>query len=56
MDRCPTHPEYPADDCGACERLIELTEYERDHGRNDREWQVGQDRYERWLDEIGGSR
>lgn len=38
------------------DQRIEQAEYEREHGRDDDEWMIGQDRYERWLDEINGSR
>lgn len=52
---CPTHPRYPAEDCPACERLIDLAEDRADSRADD----VAQDRaermHERWLDRIGGS-
>ncbi len=50
---CPTHTRYEAEDCPICERLI--TAVEDDSGREG-DWQSAVDRYERWLDEIGGSR
>ena len=52
-DRCPRHPNFPLDRCDRCEAVFE-EEQEADH--DDERWQVGQDRYEKWLDEIGGSR
>lgn len=39
--------------CPACQRLAE--QRAEDPGYAD-DWQTGQDRYERWLDTIGGSR
>lgn len=49
--RCPTHPRFALDNCPECERRIEEDEHPWDPPGA---WRAGQDRYERWLDEIGG--
>lgn len=56
-DRCPTHKiVLDADgECSRCEAAIQRAEL----AANDADpsgWQPAQDRYERWLDEVGGSR
>lgn len=38
------------------EDLDEDLDDELDERDDPRDWQIAQDRYERWLDEIGGSR
>jgi hypothetical protein len=53
---CPTHTRQALDmqgECPICERLIDRAEDARDVAGD---WKVGQARYERWLDSIGGSR
>lgn len=46
--KCPTHPTHDADDCPVCERKIEA-EAERAYERDDHQWQIEQDRYERHI-------
>lgn len=45
---CPKHGR-PIDDCQRCEAAIDRAEHGREH---DKDWQIGQDRYERWLGGI----
>lgn len=56
IDRCPTHPRFPFDSCPICERRIEREEAARDDPGDEHDVEREEIRYERWLDEIGGSR
>lgn len=47
--RCPTHPTMPYDDCGFCEAKIIRQELHESDPPPD--WELGQDRYERQLED-----
>lgn len=53
MEMCPLHPWQELETCPACEALIaerESLELEENPGESDRQ----ADRYQRWLDGLGG--
>jgi hypothetical protein len=52
VPRCRRHERYPFDDCPVCENEVGKRDPHEDGDESDLELR----RYERWLDEMGGSR